>query len=114
MDLNNMILIYIENNLIENMIIQEDKLLFSDVNSENDVVYKTVPVNEYETGINPYNEVELILYKPYNLDLGTEEGINNFKETVKEMFIEGTLSFNYNGLSVKIEAIEKDKDIIII
>ena len=114
MELNNMILIYIEGNLIENMIIQEDKLLFSDVDSEDNTVYKTVPVNEYEKGIRPYNEVEDILYKSYNLDLGTAEGITNFKEAVQEKFIEGIFSFKYNGLTVKLEGYEKDTEIVII
>lgn len=114
MELNNMILIYVEGNLIENMIIQEDKLLFSDVDSEDNTVYKTVPVNEYEKGIRPYNEVEFILYKSYNLGFSTEEGINNFKEAVKEKFIEGIFSFKYNGLTVKLESFEKDTDIVII
>ena len=42
-----MILIYIENSLIENMIIQDDKLLFSNTDLNDDLYYQYAPVNEY-------------------------------------------------------------------
>ena len=62
-ELNEMLLVYIEGSLIENIIIQEDKLLFSDVDSENNTVYKTVPVNEYEEGTDKYLAAESEVFK---------------------------------------------------
>ena len=59
-ELKKMLLVNIEEDLIENMIIQDNKLLFSDLDSSEDVVYKTVPVNEYEEGTDKYLAVESI------------------------------------------------------
>ena len=111
MELNNMILIYIEGNLIENMIIQDNQLLFSDTDSESNTIYKTVPVNEYEEGTASSKEV----YKIFDyLNFRTEEGLEAFKECCLENFIEGNLTFDYDYLEVRLEEIEKDNSIVIV
>lgn len=111
MELNNMILIYVEGKLIENMIIQDNKLLFSDIDSNEDVVYKTVPVNEYEETSATYKEVaEIFDY----LGFRTEEGIEAFKECCLEHYIDNDLVFNYDYLEIRLEAIEKDSNIVIV
>ena len=73
-----MLLIYVNGNLIENMVIQDNKLLFSDSDSEGNTVYKTVPVNEYVEGTDKYLEVEYILKDV--LVFNSEKHIEAFKE----------------------------------
>ena len=106
-----MLLIYVEGNLIENMIIQEDKLLFSDIDSNEDLVYKTVPVNEYEEGTDKYLEVEAILNDI--LEVNTVEGRTAFKELCLIEHKEGIDSFNFEDLKIFLEEIP-DKEIIIV
>lgn len=110
-ELNEMLLVYIEGSLIENIIIQEDKLLFSDVNSENNTVYKTVPVNEYEEGTDKYLAAESVLNF---LELYSEEGRKNFKNCCCLMYTEGNTSFKFEDYSIDLEAIEKDSEIVIV
>ncbi len=112
MELKEMILIYINGNLIENMIIQDNKLLFSDSDSNNGVVYKTVPVNEYEETSNTYLEVQSILYDVLEFD--KEENIEAFKECCLMQYIEGNNSFTFEDLDVYLEGIEEDPNIKII
>ena len=106
-----MLLIYVNGNLIENMIIQEDKLLFSDVDSNEDLIYKTVPVNEYEEGTDKYLEVESVFSF---LELDSEEGRESFKNCCLLMYSEGNTSFNYEDYSIYLEAIERNEEIIIV
>ena len=110
-ELNKMLLVNIEGNLIENIIIQEDKLLFSDLDSNEDLVYKTVPVNEYEENTDKYLAVESILN---DLELYSEEGRKNFKNCCCLMYTEGNTSFNFEDYSIDLEAIEENKDIVIV
>lgn len=55
-----MILVSIEGQLIDNIVIYKNELYFSDVDSEEQVVYKTVPVNEYVEKSDYYLRVEAI------------------------------------------------------
>ena len=105
-----MLLIYVEGNLIENMIIQEDKLLFSDLDSNEDLVYKTVPVNEYVKGTDKYLEVESVLEI---LELHKEEGRTIFKDLCLLEHEKGIDSFTFEDYKIFLEEIP-DKEIIIV
>lgn len=106
-ELNKMLLVYINGNLIENIIIQDNKLLFSDVDSK----YYTVPVNEYEEGTDKYLAVESV----FNfMELYSEEGRESFKNCCLLMYTEGNTSFNYEDYSIYLEAIERNEEIIIV
>ena len=105
-----MLLIYINGNLIENMIIQEDKLLFSDVDSNSDLVYKTVPVNEYVEGTDKYLEVESVLEI---LELHKEEGRTIFKDLCLLEHEKGIDSFTFEDYKIFLEEIP-DKEIVIV
>lgn len=54
-----MILINIEGNLIENMIIQDDKLLFSNTDLNDELYYQYAPVNEYMFNTDSYVKISL-------------------------------------------------------
>lgn len=110
-ELKKMLLVNIEEDLIENIIIQNDLLLFSDVDSNSDTIYKTVPVNEYEEGTDKYLAVESIFSF---LELNTEEGRRNFKNCCLFMYTEGNTSFNFEDYSIDLEAIEEDNEIVIV
>lgn len=105
-----MLLIYVNGNLIENMIIQEDKLLFSDVDSNEDLVYKTVPVNEYVEGTDKYLEVESVLEI---LELHKEEGRTIFKDLCLLEHEKGIDSFSFEDYKIFLEEIP-DKEIVIV
>ena len=105
-----MLLIYVEGNLIENMIIQEDKLLFSDLDSNEDLVYKTVPVNEYVKGTDKYLEVESVLEI---LELHKEEGRTIFKDLCLLEHEKGIDSFSFEDYKIFLEEIP-DKEIVIV
>lgn len=111
LELNEMLLVYIEGNLIENIIIHDNKVLFSDLDSNSDVVYKTVPVNEYEEGTDKYLKVESVLN---DLELYSEEGRKDFKNCCCLMYAEGNTSFNFEDYSIYLEAIEEDSSIVIV
>ena len=106
-----MLLIYVNGNLIENMIIQEDKLLFSDVDSNEDLIYKTVPVNEYEEGTDKYLEVESV-FKDI-LELDSEEGRKIFKDLCLLEHEKRIDSFTFEDLKIFLEEIP-DKEITIV
>ena len=110
-ELKKMLLVNIEGNLIENIIIQDNLLLFSDTDSNEDVIYKTVPVNEYEEGTDSYYKVLEVLEM---LELNSEEGRKNFKNCCLLMYTEGNNSFRFEDFSIDLEAIPEDKTITII
>ena len=112
MDLKNMILIYVNGNLIENMIIQDNKLLFSDSDSEGNLIYKTVPVNEYEEASTTYLEVEAIFKDVLEFD--KEEHIEAFKECCLMQFIEGNTKFFFEDLEIFLEETDYNSDIVIV
>lgn len=107
-----MLLIYVNGNLIENMIIQEDKLLFSDVDSNEDLIYKTVPVNEYEEGTDKYLEVESV-FKDI-LELDSEEGRKIFKDLCLLEHEKGIDSFTFEDLKIFLEEIPDNEEIVIV
>ena len=107
-----MILININGNLIENMIIQDNMLLFSDVDSDNNTIYKRTPTNEYEDNSNTYLQVESILYDV--LEFNDEKNIDAFKELCKMQCSDGNSQFSFEDLEITLEQIEDDKDIVIV
>lgn len=107
-----MILIYIENSLIENMIIQDDKLLFSNTDLNDDVYYQYAPVNEYMFNTDSYCQANLFLFDKEYLGFISPINHNKFKNECIKQLEAGVTSFRYNGLNVILEEIE-DQDIII-
>ena len=107
-----MILININGNLIENMIIQDNMLLFSDVDANDNTIYKTTPRNEYEKESKSYLQVESILYDV--LEFQDESNIDAFKELCKMQCADGNLEFTFEDLEVTLEQIEDNEDIVIV
>lgn len=107
-----MILININGNLIENMIIQDNMLLFSDVDSDNETIYRKTPTNEYEDDSPTYLQVESILYDVLEFD--DEKNIDAFKELCKMQCSDGNSKFSFEDLEVTLEQIEDNKDIVIV
>lgn len=112
MELEQMLLIYINGNLIENMIIQDNMLLFSDVDSDNETIYKRTPTNEYEENSPTYLQVQSILYDV--LEFGDESNIDAFKELCIMQCSKNQSEFTFEDLEVKLEQIEDNKDIVIV
>ena len=101
-----MLLVNVEGNLIENMIIINEELLFSENSLNNEAVYSPVPVNEYAFNTDTYKTVNLYLYDEEYL--GFIDPMNQFLFT-DECIIkhsEGQDNFIYNGLQVSLEEIE--------
>ena len=107
-----MILININGNLIENMIIQENMLLFSDVDENNNTIYKRTPTNEYELDSPTYLQVQSILYDVLEFD--DEKNIDTFKELCMMQCSNKEFQFNFEDLQIDLEQIEDDKDIVIV
>lgn len=107
-----MILINIEGNLIENMIIQDDKLLFSNTDLNDELYYQYAPVNEYMFNTDSYSQVNLFLFHEDYLGFIRPINHNNFKNECIKQLEAGVTNFRYNGLNVILEEIE-DQDIII-
>lgn len=107
-----MILINVNGNLIENMIIQDNMLLFSDVDENNNTIYKKTPTNEYEDDSNTYLQVQAILYDVLEFD--DEKNIDAFKELCMDYCSKNEFQFNYEDLEITMQQIEDDKDIVIV
>lgn len=99
-----MLLVSIEGTLIDNIVIYKNELLFSDVDSAEEIVYKKVPVNEYVEKSDYYLEVQAILYDV--LEFNEERNIVAFKECCLAMLKEGKYSFMFEDLKVGLEEIE--------
>ena len=99
-----MLWITIEGNLIDNIFIYKNELLFSDVDSAEETIYKTVPVIEYVEESDYYSKVQSILYDVLEFD--SEDNINSFKECCLIMFKEGNSSFYFEDLEIGLEEIE--------
>ena len=100
-----MLLVSIEGVLIDNIVILEDKLLFSDSDENEDVVYSSVPVNEYVENTDYYNKVQVYLYDEDYLNFNDEEGLAAFKDECLNQFEKGNDSFTYNNLKVFLQEI---------
>lgn len=107
-----MILININGKLIENMIIQDNMLLFSDVDENNETIYRKTPTNEYEDDSPTYLQVQAILYDVLEFD--DEKNIDAFKELCIMQCSKNKFNFTFEDLEVGLEQIEDDKDIVIV
>lgn len=107
-----MILINIEGNLIENMIIQDDKLLFSNTDLNDELYYQYAPVNEYMFNTDRYCRANAFLFNDEYLGFIYPMNQDRFKIECISKLEAGVTSFKYNGLSIGLEEIE-DQDIII-
>ncbi len=106
-----MLLVSIEGTKIDNIVIYKNELYFSDVDSNEEVVYKAVPVNEYVEGTDYYLDVEAILYDVLEFD--NKANIEAFKERCLEQLENENYLFSYNDLKVGLEEIEDyDLDIV--
>lgn len=102
-----MLLVNVEGNLIENMIILNDELLFSDLDERNnEAVYSNVPVNEYEENTDYYLLVQSYLYDECYLDFNTEGALESFKDECLKQHYKGNDSFKFKGLSISLDEIE--------
>ena len=102
-----MLLVNVEGNLIENMIILNDELLFSDLDERNnEAVYSKDPVNEYEENSDVYLLVQSYLYEEDYLDFNTEGALESFKDECLKQHSKGNDSFKFKGLSISLDEIE--------
>ena len=110
-----MLLVNVNGSFIENMIILNDKLYFSDLDpATNEAVYTEVPVNEYEETSDIYSSVEMVLKEEDFLGFENPENIEKFKELILQEHKKGNNSFSYHGLTISFEEIPDDKTITII
>ena len=110
-----MLLVYVNGSFIENMIILNDKLYFSDLDpATNEAVYTEVPVNEYEETSDIYSSVEMVLKEEDFLGFERPENIIKFKELILQEHKKGNNSFSYHGLAISFEEIPDDKTFTII
>lgn len=107
-----MLLIYVNGNLIENMIIYKNELLFSDTDEQDNLFYTKRPVNEYVKGTDKYLEVEAILYDI--LEFKDTNNIKIFKDLCLLEHNKGIDSFTFEDLKIYLEEIEDDSTIKII
>ena len=101
-----MLLISIEKKRIDNIIIIDHELLFSDSDENDEVVYSKDPVNEYVENTDYYHLVQSYLYDEDYLDFNTEQALESFKDECLKQHKEGNYSFKFNGLSISLEEIE--------
>ena len=107
-----MLLVNVNGCFIENIIIQDNTLLFSKLDPEtNEAVYTEMPVNEYEEGTDKYLEVESV-FKDI-LELDSEEGRTIFKDLCLLEHEKGIDSFTFEDLKIFLEEIP-DKEITIV
>ena len=107
-----MLLVYINGNTIENMIILNNELLFSDTDAQENLIYTKRPVNEYEENTDKYLEVEAILYDI--LEFKDDKNIKSFKDLCLLEFEKGIDRFTFEELDIFLEEIEDDSTIKII
>ena len=100
-----MLLVSIEKKRIDNIIIIDNELLFSDSDENDEVVYSKVPVNEYVENTDYYNKVQVYLYDEDYLNFNDEEGLAAFKDECLNQFEKGNDSFTYNNLKVFLQEI---------
>ena len=99
-----MLLVSIEGQLIDNIVIYKNELYFSDMDSTEEVVYKTVPVNEYVEKSDYYLEVEAIIHEVLEFD--SKDNINTFKECCLKQLKENNYSFTFKDLKIGLEETE--------
>ena len=110
-----MLLVNVNGSFIENMIILNDKLYFSDLDpATNEAVYTEVPVNEYEETSDIYSSVEMVLKEEDFLGFENPENIEKFKELILQEHKKGNNSFSYHGLAISFEEIPDIENITII
>ena len=87
-------------------------LLFSDVDENNETIYRKTPTNEYEDDSPTYLQVQAILYDVLEFD--DEKNIDAFKELCIMQCSKNKFNFTFEDLEVGLEQIEDDKDIVIV
>lgn len=101
-----MLLVNVEGTLIENMIILNDELLFSDVGADQEAIYSDIPVNEYEENTDYFYKVQSYLYDEDYLDFNNEQALESFKDKCLKQHSKGNDSFKFKGLSISLDEIE--------
>ena len=110
-----MLLVNVNGCFIENIIIQDNNLLFSKLDPEtNEAVYTEMPVNEYEEKSDKFITAEAVLNEEDYLGFEDPENIEKFKELILQEHKKGSNSFSYHGLAISFEEIPDDKTITII
>ena len=110
-----MLLVNVNGCFIENIIIQDNTLLFSSLDPEtNEAVYTEKPVNEYEENSDVFLNVEAVLNEEEYLGFENPENIEKFKQLILQEHEKGNNSFNYHGLAISFEEIPDDKNIRLI
>ena len=110
-----MLLVNVNGSFIENMIILNDKLYFSDLDpATNEAVYTEMPVNEYEETSDKFITAEAVLNEEDYLGFENPENIEKFKELILQEHKKGNNSFSYHGLAISFEEIPDIENITII
>lgn len=96
-----MLLIGIEGNLIDNIVIKDDELFFTEtINGQ--TVYRWKPCSKYRFDSDSYNESMRFLFHPDYLGFFSSGNINDFKVTVLDNVKNLNFNFTYNGLTVNV------------
>ena len=101
-----MLLVSIDKRRIDNIIIIDNELLFSDTDEEDELFYTAKPVNEYVENTDYYHLVQSYLYDECYLDFNNETALESFKDECLKQHSKGNDSFKFNGLSISLEEIE--------
>ena len=99
-----MLLVNIEGILLDNIVIYQNELYFSDMDSSGNVFYSKVPANLYVKDTDYYLKVESILYDVLEFD--NEDNIKAFKELCLMESDKGNYNFTFEDLAVDLEEIE--------
>lgn len=103
------LLIQIEGNLIDNIVIKDNELFFTEtINGQ--TVYRYKPCSKYRYDTDSYRESMTLLFHPDYLNFISPNEIERFKNTVLIHDKEMDYMFKYNDLNVIITPVD-DTDI---
>ena len=103
-----MLKVKVDGNTIDNIIIKDDDLYFTDtINGQ--TVYRWKPCSKYRYDSDKYNQSMLFLFHPDYLGFYSTLNIHNFTLAVLDNVKKLNFNFKYNGLTVNVNNID-DRD----
>ena len=102
-----MLLVKVEQ-IIDNIIIKDDQLLFGIIDEDGQTVYTEEPTNKYMEGTDTYEDVNAFMFAPCYLNLTKQKAIDEFKNVCINEFnktSKDVIFLMHNGLRVIVEDI---------
>lgn len=100
-----MLLIGIEGNLIDNIVIKDNELFFTE-NINGQTVYRYKPCSKYRFNSDSYNQSMVFIFHPDYLGFISPSMIDDFTGTVLNNVADDTYHFTYNGLTVQVSEVD--------